>query len=328
MVADGPLDETIGGLLRGAVEVVPWTVALEGSREPVDGIYTYGHPRVDGVIMDRLPGLKVISNYGVGVDHLDLNDASRRNIPVGNTPGVLEGATADLGFALLLAAARRVVEGARYAHSPEFTAYDPGYMLGVQVHGATLGIIGMGNIGREVARRAKGFDMAVLYHNRTRRPDAERELGVRYATRDELLGAADFVILTVPLTAETHGMIDADALAKMKRSAILVNIARGAVVRNDDLVVALKAGTIAAAALDVTEPEPLPRDHPLLGLANVLITPHLGSATVQTRRRMAELSVANLLAGLRGEPLPREVTLPGFLRVDPSHPDMSNSRVN
>jgi glyoxylate reductase len=261
-------------------------------------------------MIDRLPGLKVISNYGVGVDHINLGDARRRKIPVGNTPGVLEGATADLGFALLLAAARRVVEGTRYAHSPEFTAYDPGYMLGVEVHGSTLGIIGMGNIGREVAKRARGFDMEVLYHNRTRRPNVESELGVRYASRDELLGGADFVMLTVPLTDETRGMIDAAALAKMKPSAILVNIARGSVVRNDDLVEALKTGVIAAAALDVTEPEPLPREHPLLGLANVLITPHLGSATAQTRRRMAELSVANLLAGLRGEKLPRQVTSP------------------
>jgi glyoxylate reductase len=310
VVADGPLDDTISRLLRDVVDVLPWTVALEGSREPVDGIYTYGHPQVDGATIDRLPGLKVISNYGVGVDHINLADARSRRIPVGNTPGVLEGATADLGFALSLAAARRVVEGTRYAHSPEFTAYDPGYMLGVEVHGSTLGIIGMGNIGREVAKRAKGFDMEVLYHNRTRRPNVESELGVRYASRDELLGAADFVMLTVPLTDETRGMIDAAALAKMKSSAILVNVARGSVVRNGDLVEALKTGVIAAAALDVTEPEPLPRDHPLLGLANVLITPHLGSATAQTRRRMAELSVANLLAGLRGEKLPRQVTSP------------------
>ncbi|AGA30067.1 2-hydroxyacid dehydrogenase [Singulisphaera acidiphila] len=308
VVADGPLNDTIGGLLQGVVEVLPWMVALEGSSEPIEGIYTYGHPQVDGAMMDRLPGLKVISNFGVGVDHINLADASQRGIPVGNTPGVLEGATADLGFGLLLAAARRVVEGDRYAQSPEFTVYDPGFMLGVEVHGSTLGIIGMGNIGREVAKRARGFEMTVLYHNRTRRPNVETELGVRFASLDELLAEADFVMLTVPLTEETRGMIDAVALAKMKRSAILVNIARGSVVRNADLVEALQTGEIAAAALDVTDPEPLPRDHPLLGFSNVIITPHLGSATVQTRRRMAELSVTNLLAGLRGEPLPRAVT--------------------
>lgn len=308
VVADGPLNDTIGELLQGVVEVFPWTVALEGSSEPIDGIYTYGHPQVDGAMMDRLPGLKVISNFGVGVDHINLADASQRGIPVGNTPGVLEGATADLGFGLLLAAARRMVEGDRYAQSSEFTFYDPGFMLGVEVHGSTLGIIGMGNIGREVAKRARGFEMTVLYHNRTRRSNVETELGVRFASLDELLTEADFVMLTVPLTEETRGMIDAVALAKMKRSAILVNIARGSVVRNADLVEALKTGEIAAVALDVTDPEPLPRDHPLLGLPNVIITPHLGSATVQTRGRMAELSVANLLAGLRGEPLPRAVT--------------------
>ncbi|WP_406700609.1 D-glycerate dehydrogenase [Singulisphaera sp. Ch08] len=308
VVADGPLDATIDDLLRGVVEILPWEVALKGSSDPIDGIYTYGHPQVDGAMMDRLPGLKVISNFGVGVDHINLADAGQRGISVGNTPGVLEGATADLGFGLLLAASRRVVEGARYAQSPEFTVYDPGYMLGVEVHGSTLGIIGMGNIGREVAKRARGFEMTVLYHNRTRRPNVETELGVQYVTLDQLFFQADFVMLTVPLTEETRGMIDAVALAKMKRSAILVNIARGSVVRNDDLVEALSSGEIAAAALDVTDPEPLPRDHPLLGLPNVLITPHIGSATVQTRRRMAELSVANLLAGLRGAPLPREVT--------------------
>lgn len=311
VVADGPLDETISGLLRGAVEVLPWHVLQEGSGEPVEGIYTYGHPHVDGAMLDRVRGVKVISNYGVGVDHINLADARAWGIPVGNTPGVLEGATADLGFALLLAVARRVVEGDRYARSPEFVTYDPGYMLGCEVHGATLGIVGMGRIGREVARRARGFDMTVLYHNRRRRPEVESELGVRYAGLDDLLGASDFVMLTVPLSEQTRGLIDAAALAKMKRSGILVNIARGPVVRTADLLTALQERWIAAAALDVTDPEPLPRDHELLRLDNVVITPHLGSATVQTRRRMAELSVANLLAGIRGEPLPHEVHPPG-----------------
>lgn len=307
VVADGPLDSTIQELLNGQVELLPWSVAREGSREPVEGMYTYGHPHVDGAMMDRLPGLRVISNYGVGVDHINLPDAARRGIPVGNTPGVLEATTADLGFALLLAAARRVVEGDRHARSPEFVTYDPGYMLGREVHGQTLGIVGLGNIGEQVARRARGFDMAVLYHNRRPRPEAEHKLGVRYASLDDLLARSDFVILTVPLTDETRGLIDSSALAKMKPTATLINIARGPVVDTEALLDALKTGTIGAAALDVTDPEPLPRDHELLRLPNVVITPHLGSATIETRGKMAELSVANLLAGLRGERLPCEV---------------------
>ncbi len=307
VVADLPLDETIDGLLRGRVELRPWEVALEGSREPVAGIYTYGHVPVDGAMLDRLPGVRVISNYGVGVDHIDVAAAAARGIPVGNTPGVLEGATADLGFALLLASARRVVEGDRFAKSPGFVRYDPGFMLGREVHGATLGIVGMGQIGARVARRAVGFEMTVLYHNRRPRPDVGREFGASYATFDRLLAESDFVMLTVPLTDATRGLIGAEALARMKPTATLINIARGAVVVTDDLLDALRSGRIAAAALDVTDPEPLPRDHGLLTLDNVVITPHLGSATIRTRRRMAELSVANLLAGLRGAPLAHAV---------------------
>ena len=260
-------------------------------------------------MMDRLPGLKVISNYGVGVDHIRLADAAARGIAVGNTPGVLEATTADLGFALLLASARRIVEGDRYAKSPEFVRYDPGYMLGREVHGRTLGIIGMGQIGLRVARRAIGFEMTVLYHNRRRREDVEAAMApsVRYAELDELLAQSDYVMLCVPLTDETRGLIGERALSSMKPSATLINIARGAVVDTEALARALADGRIAAAALDVTEPEPLPRDHPLLSMPQVVITPHLGSATVETRRRMAELSVENLLAGLRGEPLPHPV---------------------
>ena len=313
VVADTPLDSTIEGLLGDRVEILPWSVALSGSVEPVAGIYTYGHPPVDGAMLDRLPGLKVISNYGVGVDHINLDDAASRGIPVGNTPGVLEGATADQGFALLMASARRIVEGDRYARSPEFVRYDPGYMLGREVHGKTLGIIGMGRIGQLVARRAIGFDMTVLYHNRRRREDVERDMApsVRFAEKGELLARSDYVMLCVPLTDQTRRSIGERELSLMKPDSTLINIARGAVVDMDALTKAMSEGRIAAAALDVTEPEPLPRDHPLLSMPNVIITPHLGSATVETRRRMAELSVENLLAGLRGEPLPNPVSLRG-----------------
>lgn len=312
VISDGPLDPVIVEMLRGQVQVIPWEEAFSGplgAGTPVaaEAVYTYGHPHLDGPMMDRVAGLKIISNYGVGVDHIDLAAAAKRGIPVGNTPGVLDGATADMGFALLLAAARRVVEGDRYARGPDFLVYDPGYMLGREVHSSTLGIIGLGRIGRQVARRAAGFDMKVLYHNRHRREDLERELGVTYAGFDELLATSDYVMLTVPLTAETRQLITARELAKMKRTAILVNIARGPVVKTDDLVDALARRTIAGAGLDVTDPEPLPRGHPLLALDNVVVVPHLGSATEETRTAMARMSVENLMRGLRGEPLVRQV---------------------
>ncbi len=311
VLADVPLGPAVLGLLDGRVELVPWQAANEAGAEQIDAVYTYGHPTVDAVMLDRLPRLRVISNFGVGVDHIDLAAAAARRIPVGNTPGVLDGATADLAFALLLAAARRVVEGDRYARGPDFLHYDPSYMLGREVHGATLGIIGMGRIGEQVARRARGFDMTVLYHNRHRRPAAEVALGARYVSQDELLAASDYVVLNVPLTPETHHLIGRAELARMRPTAILINVARGPVVDTAALTEALAARVIYAAALDVTDPEPLPRDHPLLRLDNVIITPHLGSATEQTRQRMAEMSVDNLLAGLSGQPLPYPVALPG-----------------
>jgi glyoxylate reductase len=279
VMADGPLAPFILESMVGKVCWVDWSEVASGEDEAVEAIYTFGHPRVDGAMMDRFPRLRVVSNYGVGVDHIDLAAAAQRGIPVGNTPGILDGATADMGFALLLACARRVVEGDAYARSSDFTVYNPGYMLGTEVHSSTLGIVGMGRIGLEVARRGRGFGMRLLYHNRSRR-------------------------LCCPLTSETRGLVNERAFSRMKRTSMLVNIARGGVVDTDALVDALQAGVIAGAGIDVTEPEPLPRDHPLLLMRNVVIAPHLGSATVQTRRKMAERSLANLCAGLAGEPLP------------------------
>lgn len=305
VIADGPLDDILLGLAGPSIEFLPWDVAVNGTSEPVDGIYTYGHPRLDGAMLDGIPGVRIISNYGVGVDHISVPDADSRGIPVGNTPNILDGATADAGFALLLAAARRIVEGDRYARSPEFLHYDPGFMLGREAHSTTLGIIGLGNIGRQVARRALGFDMRVLYRNRNLA--AEAELGVEYVTMDDLLRRSDFVILTCPLTDETEHLIDAVALRRMKRTATLVNIARGPVVHTQALYEALRGGVIASAGLDVTDPEPLPRGHPLLDLPNVTILPHLGSATIETHRRMAEISMKNLRLGLSGEPLLHQV---------------------
>lgn len=308
VIADGPLGQAVLDLMGDEIEVLPWSLAVEGSSDPVDAVYTYGHPQLDGAMLDGLTGVKVISNYGVGVDHINVPDAAARGIPVGNTPGILNGATADMGFALMLAAGRRIMEGDRYARSPEFTVYDPGYMLGREIHSTTLGIIGMGAIGEEVAKRAQAFDMTVLYHNRNRKEEAEERLGVRYLELDALLSESDYVMLCVPLTEETRGLIGATELTKMKSTAILINIARGPVVDTDALTTSLRNGDIYAAGLDVTDPEPLPRNHPLLQLNNVTIAPHLGSATEQTRQRMAEISVENLFRGLRGEALLHEVT--------------------
>ena len=310
VLADEALSDEMMAMLAVDCEVAVWPADADGLApllNRAEGLFTYGHPRVDGDLLDCMPRLKVISNFGVGVDHIDLEAAPQRGIPVGNTPGILDGATADLTFALLLAAARNLIVGDRYAHSAAFTYYDPNLLLGEDVHGATLGIIGMGNIGRQVARRARGFDMLVLYHNRRRNPQAEAELGVTYATLPELLRQADFVTLNVPLTAETRGMIGREQLALMKPTAMLINAARGGVVDHAALLAALEQGQIGGAALDVTEPEPLPRNHPLLKLDNLIIVPHLGSATRQTRRKMAELSIANLRAGLLGEGLPSRV---------------------
>jgi glyoxylate reductase len=297
-------------MLQGRVEVVGWDWAERAGAERIEAVYTYGHPPVSAALLDRLSAVRVLSNFGVGVDHIDVSAAARRGIPVGNTPGILDGATADMAFALLLAVGRRLVEGDRHARGPDFVRYDPSYILGREVHGSTLGILGMGRIGAQVARRARAFDMTVLYHNRQRRPAVEEALGARYLSRDELLAVADYVLLTVPLTAQTQHLIGRAELARMKPTAALINVARGAVVDTDALTEALAARRIWAAALDVTDPEPLPRDHPLLRLDNVIITPHLGSATEQTRRRMAEVSVDNLLAGLAGLPLPFAVSPP------------------
>jgi glyoxylate reductase len=300
-----PPDEVLD-MLGQECQVCVWSPGDAGMASilpSIEGIWLYGHLKVDGAFMDMLPRLRVISNTGVGVDHIDLDAARERGIPVGNTPNVLDGAVADMTFALILAAARNLVSGVRHAHGPSFLHYEPEFLLGHDVHGTTLGIVGLGNIGRQVARRARGFDMTVIYHNR--KPDrvAEAELKVTYVTLPELLRQSDFVSLNVPLTEETTGMIGRDELSQMKRTAFLVNMARGAVVDQEALVDALQAAWIAGAALDVTEPEPLPRDHPLLTLENAIITPHLGSATLQTRRAMKQMAVDNLKAGLVGKPL-------------------------
>jgi glyoxylate reductase len=307
VLVDVPLPPMILELLEPLCDLGSWEEA-EGPRGArAAGLFTYGHPEVGERLLERLPALRVISNFGVGVDHVDLAAAAARGIPVGNTPGAVDGATADLTFAILLACARNVLSGDRYARSADFTRFDPSLFLGAEVHGSTLGIVGMGRVGRGVARRARGFDMEVLYNNRRRDPEGERETGASYASLEDLLSRSHFVTLNVPLTPDTRGLIGSRELALMRPDAILVNVARGGVVDHDALYRALAGGRIRGAALDVTEPEPLPRDHPLLRLENLVITPHLGSAAGRSRRRMAEMAARNLAAGLEGAPLPWRV---------------------
>jgi lactate dehydrogenase-like 2-hydroxyacid dehydrogenase len=274
-----------------------------------DGILTLLTDRVDDVLLDAAgTGLRVVSNYAVGFDNIDVAACTARGIPVGNTPGVLTETTADLAWALLMAAARRVAEGDRYVRAGRWRTWGPQLLLGTDVHGSTLGIVGFGRIGQAVARRAAGFNMTVLYWDRGRAPtETERALGATYADLDELLARSDFVTLHVSLNEETRHLLDAAALARMKPSAVLVNTSRGPVVDHLALAPALQTGVIAAAALDVTDPEPMAPDDPLLGLENCLVVPHIASASYATRGRMAEMAAANLLAGLREEPLPTPV---------------------
>ncbi|XP_036410928.1 glyoxylate/hydroxypyruvate reductase B-like [Megalops cyprinoides] len=265
-------------------------------------------PAPEPTLLRSLPALKVIASGGVGTDHLDLPLIASLGVKVANTPCVVSDATADIAMALLLASARKIVEGHKIAVAPETTRI-PQSLMGSEVTGATLGIIGMGEIGYKVAQRSRGFDMQVLYHNRTRRStEDEQAVGAHYCERlEELLRRSDFVLLSVTLTARTRGLIGRRELGLMKPTATLINISRGLVVDQDALVEALQNKTIHAAALDVTYPEPLPRDHPLLSLPNVLITPHIGINTHQTARNMVQRMVGNAVAALNGLPIPDEV---------------------
>ena len=244
--------------------------------------------------------LKVLSNMAVGVDNVDVAAATVRKLPVGNTPGVLTDATADQTFALLLAAARRVVEGEKYVHAGKWVTWGPQLLLGADFVGATLGIIGFGRIGQAVAKRAQGFDLRVIYYDPTSQP----AFGASSVDLDALLRESDFVSLHVPLTSATRHLVNAKFLSKMKPNAILVNTSRGGVVDQSALYDALKSKRISAAALDVTDPEPLPMNNPLFELENCLIVPHLGSASKHTRDMMSFLAAQNLIAGLKGERLP------------------------
>jgi lactate dehydrogenase-like 2-hydroxyacid dehydrogenase len=274
--------------------------------EGVDGLLSLLTDRVDDELLDRAgPQLKVVSNYAVGFDNIDVPACTRRGVAVGNTAGVLTETTADAAFALLMAAARRIPEGYEYVRQDRWKTWGPMLLLGPDVHHATLGVVGFGRIGREMAKRARGFDMQVLYDDvQPASPEDEQRLGARRASMDEVLAQSDFVTLHVNLTPETYHLMNHERLSKMKRSAILVNASRGPVVDPDALYDALKNGVIAGAALDVTEPEPLPGNHKLLTLPNCLVVPHIASASFATRGKMASIAAHNLLAGLRREPLP------------------------
>jgi glyoxylate reductase len=246
----------------------------------------------------------VVSNFAVGFDNIDIPAATARGILVGNTPGVLTETTADFAFTLLLAAARRVVEGVDYVRAGRWRTWGPLLLTGPDVHHATLGLVGLGRIGVEMAKRARGFDMRVLYSDVVRRADLEASYGLEHTSLEDLLRQADFISLHTPLTPQTHHLIGHEQLRMMKPSAILVNTSRGPVVDTEALAEALRAGAIGGAALDVTDPEPLPADHPLVALPNCIVVPHIASASHATRAAMARIAAENLLAGLHGAPLP------------------------
>jgi glyoxylate reductase len=287
----GPLPPTYDVLLQKA--------------QGVTGLYCLLTDKIDANLMDTIgPQVKVISQMAVGFDNIDIPAATARGIPVGNTPGVLTDTTADFAWTLLMAAARRVVEGDKFTRAGKWKTWGPIDFLGPDITGATLGIVGFGRIGQGMAKRAQGFDMRILYFDTQRYPEAEQKYGAQYVDMNTLLRESDFVTLHTVLSAETYHLMDDERLNLMKPSGILINSARGPVVDPAALYRALSNGTIAYAALDVTEPEPIKLDDPLLTLDNIIIAPHIASASFQTRNKMATMAAANLIAGLQGERLP------------------------
>lgn len=298
-------------------ELPPPRQVLLGRVRDVDGLLSLLTDKIDATLMDNAPQLKVISNCAVGFDNIDVPAATQRGIAIGNTPGVLTETTADFAFALLMAAARRIVEGDRYTRAGKWKAWGLTVLLGQDIFGATLGLIGLGRIGVAMAKRARGFDMRVLYYDPLRREDLEKQLGIAYADLDTLVRQADFVSVHTPLTSETRHLVNAAVLRQMKNSAILINTARGSIVDQAALYVALRDGVIAGAALDVTDPEPIAAGDPLLTLENCIIVPHIASAPVATRTQMAMMAAENLLAGLRGDKLPNPVNPEAQMQNNP-----------
>ena len=295
-------------ILDAAGEVELWDVdavmprsELRRQAAKADALYCMLTDRIDAELLDSAPRLRVVSNMAVGLDNVDLRACTARGVVVGHTPGVLTGATADLAMTLLLTAARRIGEGIDHVRSGAWGDFRLDLLLGQEVHSSVVGVIGMGRIGTALARRAAGFGMSIIYSGPNRKPTVERQLGAEYRDLATLLEMADHVVVTAPLTAATHHLVNEQSFVLMKPTATLVNVARGPLVDTDALVAALQNREIAAAALDVTDPEPLPADHPLLRLPNCTVIPHLGSATVKTRDAMAELAARNVALGLAGE---------------------------
>jgi glyoxylate reductase len=309
---------TVGlDIVSAAAEMEVWPGELPPPREAllakvrgVDGLLSLLTDRVDDELLDAAgTQLRVVSNFAVGYDNIDVAACTRRGVTVGNTPGVLTETTADLAFALLMATARRLPEARDFVRDDRWQTWGPLLLLGKDIHGATLGLIGFGRIGREMARRGLGFGMRILYHDLVRADaNIEAELNATWAPLETVLAESDYVSLHTVLRPETRHMIDAAAIARMKRGAILINTSRGPIVDQEALADALRSGQLFGAGLDVTDPEPLRADHPLVGLPNCLIVPHVASASERTRDRMAEKAARNLVAGLRGEPLPDPVT--------------------
>ena len=300
-------------------EPAPYDLILEKVRD-IDGLLCLLTDKIDARVIEAGERLKVISNYAVGYDNIDVEAATKRGIYVTNTPGVLTETTADLAWAILMAIARRVVEADKYVRAGRWVhAWGPKMMLGSDVHGKTLGIVGLGRIGSAVARRAKGFNMRVIYYDVVRREDLEGELGLEYKPLEELLREADYITLHVPLTKDTYHLIGERELNMMKPTAYLINTSRGAVIDQRALYRALKERRIAGAALDVFEKEPIDQDDPLLELDNVVLTPHIGSASVETRKKMAMMAAENLVSVLRGVEPPNLVN-PEVRKIRPLKP--------
>ncbi|MBM7649685.1 glyoxylate reductase [Bacillus ectoiniformans] len=271
---------------------------LEKEIQEADGLLCLLTEAIDDSIMNKAKHLKIIANMAVGYNNIDLDSATKRGIMVTNTPGVLTETTADLTFALLMATARRLVESSDYLRNGEWQTWSPMQLTGQDIYGATLGIVGLGRIGEALVKRAKGFDMNVLYYNRSRKPEKEKDLGIEFSSLESLLASSDFVCVMTPYTKETHHLIGAEQLGLMKESAVLINTARGGIVDEEALYRALIDKQIWGAGLDVFEQEPVCVDHPLIKLPNVVTLPHIGSASIATRTKMAELAVMNLLQGV------------------------------
>lgn len=312
VAASGKMREPAFALLSEKITLLSWQ---QGGRVPqeqfeqwlskADALYSAGNIKINKELLDKAPKLKVIAQASVGYDNIDIEACTARKIRVGNTPQVLNDAVADLAYGLIIDSARHLVKGSEHVKSGRW-GERKGLGFGTDLKGKTLGIVGMGSIGAEIAARAHASKMQVIYHNRKQRQD-DVQLGAKYVSFDELLRTADFVVIAVTLNVTTKGLFNAEALKKMKKTAALINVARGAIIDTEALCAALAGGELAYAALDVVDPEPLPGTHKLLTLDNVTITPHIAASTHETRDAMAVLTAENILAGLEDKELPAQV---------------------